>query len=95
MKTFQITFTQAQLGILSDAIGEIPTKLGVPLLNAINGQLAAQERAEMQAAAERAAAERAAAAAAEPATPERAPQDPIKAVLLNGAAHPQAAAPAA
>ena len=49
MKAFTITLTQDQLNILSAAIGEIPTKLGLGLANAINSQITEQQHAEQAA----------------------------------------------
>lgn len=42
MEKYTLTFDSTDLRVLSMAIGEIPTKMGKPLLDNINSQIAKQ-----------------------------------------------------
>lgn len=48
-KTFILTVTEADLQALGGAIGELPTKIGAPLLAKLQQQIQAQTVAEMKA----------------------------------------------
>lgn len=43
--TFQLEVDQADLGVLSTALMELPKKIADPMINKINGQLAKQMEA--------------------------------------------------
>jgi hypothetical protein len=47
-KTYTFTFTPEMLNTVSLALGEIPTKLGMPLINELNRQIAAQNAVEAE-----------------------------------------------
>lgn len=42
MKTYTLQFTDDMLKILNLAVGEIPTKIGVPFIQEVNRQILAQ-----------------------------------------------------
>ena len=63
--TFDIRFSGMQLHVLQQAIGELPTKFGMPLQETINAQVL--EQANAKAEAQRQAVEKAAAENAAPA----------------------------
>ena len=42
MKTYNLQLTDEILKVISDALGEVPTKLGMPVINEINRQILAQ-----------------------------------------------------
>lgn len=39
METYTLTFTEQEMGLLNQAIGELPHKFAVPLIQSINEQI--------------------------------------------------------
>lgn len=44
MKTFTLTLTEHQIQIIGAGLGELPLKIALPLVNAINAQVAQQQK---------------------------------------------------